>query len=104
MPDFENILKNAVQEALDKAAEDEIEDNPEEYWIGKDDCGCYNNGVGFVTINEEDIYDEEKAYEVAKENIAESIRDNDCEDFLQDLIIDSDKIRNAFADWIEKNF
>ena len=104
MPDFENILKNAVQEALDKAAEDEIEDNPEEYWIGKDDCGCYNNGVGFVTINEEDIYDEEKAYETAKENIVESIRDNDCEDFLRDLIIDSDKIRNAFADWIEKNF
>ena len=104
MPDFENILKNAVQEALDKAAEDEIEDNPEEYWIGKDDCGCYNNGVGFVTINEEDIYDEEKAYEAAKENIVESIRDNDCEDFLRDLIIDSDKIRNAFADWIEKNF
>ena len=104
MTDFENILKNAVQEALDTAAKDEIEYNPEEYWIGKDDCGCYNNGVGFVTINEEDIYDEEKAYEVAKENIAESIRDNDCEDFLQNLIIDSDKIRNAFADWIEKNF
>lgn len=104
MPDFENILKNAVQEALEKAAEDELERNSEEYWIGKDDCGCYNNGVGFVTINEEDIYDEEKAYEVAKENIVESIRDNDDEDFLQGLIIDSDKIRNAFADWIEKNF
>ena len=101
---FEDILKNAIQEALERAAEDEVECNPEEYWIGKDDCGCYNNGVGFVTINEEDIYDEEKAYEVAKENIVESIRDNDDGDFLRDLIIDSDKIRNAFADWIEKNF
>lgn len=101
---FVDILENEVYSLLNEARDDELERNSEEYWIGKDDCGCYNNGVGFVTINEEDVYDEDRAFVVAKETITDSIRnDSDC-DFLYNLFCDNEKIRWAFADWIEKNF
>ena len=101
---FEDILENEVKQALERVAEDELESNSEEYFLGMTDSGCYNNGVGFVTINPEPEYDEDKAYEVAKETITDSIRDDpDC-DFLYNLFCDNEKIRWAFAEWIEKNF
>lgn len=98
------LLTDKVVRRLCQMMNKEIERNPEDYYLGKNDCGCINNGVGMVTLGEEPYYDERKAYEVCKENLCESIRNRDIEEELHDLIVEDEDIREAFADWIKQNF
>lgn len=76
--DLLESLKEAFEEMVSEQADRLIEDNPEDYICGTSDCGYYHNGVGFASCGAtENEYDEEKAFEDAKENVIEALVNND---------------------------
>lgn len=62
-----------MKKLLNKIAKKLIEKNPDKYLLGEDDYGYYNNGVGMACYGKEKVYDEEQAYEDAKEYLIENI-------------------------------
>ena len=94
---MKNIIKNKIQEIADKL----IEDNPDEYRLGWASYGSYNNGVGMASYGGEWEYDEDKAYEDAKEKFAESIENYDSEEYLLQLL-ENDIFRNTLANMIRR--
>lgn len=94
---MKNIVKNKIQEIADKL----IEDNPDEYRLGYVDYGYYNNGVGMASCGGEWEYDEDKAYEDAKEKFAESVENYDSEEYLLQLL-ENDTFRNTLANMIRR--
>ncbi len=76
--DLLEALKEAFEEMVSEQADRLIEDNPEDYICGTSDCGYYHNGVGFASCGAtKNEYDEDKAFEDAKENVIEALVNND---------------------------
>ena len=76
--DLLEALKEAFEDMVSKQAEKLIELNPEDYVCGTSDCGYYHNGVGFASYGAtENEYDEDKAFEDAKEGVIEALVNND---------------------------
>lgn len=98
---LKDVIKSEYMVMLDNLVEDELERNGDEYIIGMDDCGCINNGVGFVTCDKQPEYDMDMVNEVVQGRVIESIRNGDTNGYLYDLVVNSDKVRNAFADFLE---
>lgn len=68
-----NTLKDAVRNFMDKQANSLIEANPEDYFIKTESYGSYNNGVGFASCGDEDIYDTCRAQNEVEANLIESL-------------------------------
>ena len=95
-----------MKKLLNKIAKELIEKNPDEYLLGEDDYGYYNNGVGMACYGKEKIYNEEQAYKDAKEYLIENINqwvgksdgipDMDIQDILQ-----VDAVYNFISNLIE---
>lgn len=66
-------LKSEISSFLSDVANRLIENNPEDYETGYTDYGYYHNGVGFACCGKEMTYNEDKAYEDAKEKLVEDI-------------------------------
>lgn len=99
--EFYEELKDAVEKQAEKLSKYLIENNPEDYFIGKSDCGCYNNGVGFVTIDEQDEFDEDKALRDAYERMAQDINNGgDDLELYYHLFIENNKLTSALANLI----
>lgn len=76
--DLLEALKEAFEDMVSNEAEKLIEFNPEDYVCGTSDCGYYHNGVGFASCGAtENEYDEDKAFEDAKEGVIEALVNND---------------------------
>lgn len=93
-------LKECLQDKIQEIADDLIENNPEAYCLGKD-TDYVNVGIGNVCVRSETIYDEDKAYEDAKEKFAESVENYDSEEYLLQLL-ENDTFRNTLANMIRR--
>ena len=99
--EFKNFLKVAdtvLEKLTESVAGDLIEKTPENYNPKFEDYGWYNNGVGMACCGGEYVYDEEKAYDDAKEKIAESI-EHDYIEYL-DVLFENKEFCTALADYI----
>lgn len=67
-------LKTELNNFISAIADKLIENNPEDYEKGYVDYGYYHNGVGMACYGKEMEYDEDKAFEDAKEKIIEDIQ------------------------------
>lgn len=68
-----NTLKDAVRNFMDKQANSLIEANPEDYFIKTESYGSFNNGVGFASCGDEDVYDTCRAQDEVEGNLLESL-------------------------------
>lgn len=76
--DLLEALKKTFEDMVSKRAEKLIELNPEDYICGTSDCGYYHNGVGFASCGAtENEYDEDQAFEDAKEEIIYELVNNE---------------------------
>lgn len=76
--DLLQALKEAFNELVDIRKDELIEKHPEDYICGTSDCGYYHNGVGFASCGAtENEYDEDKAYEDAKEEMVFELVNNE---------------------------
>lgn len=75
--DLLEALKEAFEEMVSERADKLIENNPEDYVCGTSDCGYENFGCGYVKLNEQYEYDEDQAYEDAKEEIISELVNNE---------------------------
>lgn len=92
------MLKTAFRKIISRLSEKLIEDYPEKYFEYETDCGYYNNGVGYdLCSRPEKVYDEDKAYEDAKENII-----SDIEDDNYDIFAENGELRAALIDLIRR--
>lgn len=99
---FYDELKKAVYDETGKLSEKLIENNPEEYAAGVSDCGYYNNGVGFVRIDPEQEYDEDKTFDDALQEIAVDVANEGCNyDFNQKFFVENNKITEILAKLIK---
>jgi hypothetical protein len=96
--EFYEELRDAVLRQAEHLADYLIENNPEDYVIGKSDCGYYNNGVGFVTIDEQDEFDEDKALIDAYERMAQDINNGgDDLELYYNFFVENDRLKSALA-------
>lgn len=76
--DLLEALKKAFNAMVEERAEKLLENHPEDYICGTSDCGYYHNGVGFASCGAtENEYDEDKAYEDAKEEMVFELVNNE---------------------------
>ena len=76
--DLLEALKKAFLAMANERADKLIEKSPEDYICGTSDCGYYHNGVGFASCGAtENEYDEDKAFEDAKEEIISELVNNE---------------------------
>lgn len=61
-----SVIDNMISDIKDKL----IEENPDEYYIGEESYGYYNNGVGMASCGSEKVYDEDRAWSDAAEKLA----------------------------------
>lgn len=80
-------LKSKFLQMAEKKAEELIEHNEDEYFI-KYDTDSVDVGVGSVCVRREAIYDEDRAFEDAKEIIVDELVNN--EDAVCDLFEDAE--------------
>ena len=96
--EFYEELRDAVEKQAEHLADYLIENNPEDYFIGKSDYGHYNNGVGFVTIGEQDEFDEDKALLDAYERMAQDISNGgDDLELYYKLFVENNRLTSALA-------
>lgn len=82
---FLTITDQIIKDYIKECSIDLIEKDPDEYYLETTDYGYYNNGVGFASCGgQEDIYDEDRAYDDAINNLKEEL-DNPAEDFYYRL-------------------
>lgn len=86
-------LKDVINNFLEIQANKRIDENPDEYFLGSQDYGVFNNGVGFSSYGSEKVYDTCKAYEDAQDEMIETLNAcagvNGCyvkEDLLNDFL------------------
>lgn len=78
------MLKDVIKDIVYNKSQRMIEDNPDEYFKYRTDAGYYNNGAGWDLCSApENVYDEDLAFEDAKEKILEDIDDSDFEIFIE---------------------
>lgn len=78
------MLKDVIKDIVYNQSQRLIEDDPQEYFLRKEDAGYINNGAGWVLCEApENVYDEERAFENAKEKIIENIDDFDFDIFIE---------------------
>lgn len=96
--EFYEELRDAAEKQAEHLIDYLIEDNPENYIIGKSDCGCYNNGVGFVTIDEQVEFDKDKALLDAYERMAQDINNGgDDLELYYELFANNNRLQTALA-------
>lgn len=89
MSDKKEEMVQALKDAFNKLAEERkerfLEEFPEEYETGrKEDCGYFNNGVGFAPCGaSENELDEERALEDAKQKIIEELVNADFDTIIE---------------------
>lgn len=78
-------LKDAFKKMAEKRKDYILENNSEEYETGrKEDCGYFNNGVGFAPCGaSENELDEERALEDAKQKIIEELVNADFDTIIE---------------------
>lgn len=96
--EFLRVATKSIDKLLEEVAQDLIESDEDEYCIGEDDYGCYNNGVGWASFGKEKVFDEQRAFEHAVDKVANNLRDMDSY-YLQCLLEDDD-FRKALVDLI----
>ena len=89
-------LGSIIDEKIESIAEQLIDENPDDYYLGEESLGWYHNGVGMASYGSHKAYDEDKAFEDAKEKLAEDTA-NGGEDY--ELLFD-DKIMTVLAKFI----
>ena len=86
-------MKTEIRKILSRNAERLIEEDPETYFKYETDCGYYNNGVGYaLCAAPEKVYDEDRAYEDAKENLISDIEDDNYDVFAENSELRDDLI------------
>lgn len=94
-------LRKAIKQLAEKRAEQLIENNPIKYEKGEGDYGYYNNGCGVVCYGKEPIYDENKAYVDAIEEVATDIANESYDyEYAIKLFIDNKELTSQLAEWI----
>ena len=91
-------LKEYLQDKIQEIADDLIENNPEAYCLGKD-TDYVNVGICNVCVRSETIYDEDAAFDDAREKFIESIEEGDSEGYIQDLL-ENDEFRESLVNII----
>lgn len=91
-----DTLKNIVRDLASDEAQRLIENNPDKYYKGESDYGCYNNGCGMASYGSEPLYDEDLAYEDALEAIA--IDTANGGEYYH--LLENEKLTSAIAEFI----
>ena len=94
--DLLDVLKSVIDEKIEKLKESLIENNPEEYYVGEESYGYYNNGVGMASYGSEKTYDEDRAWNDAAEILAIDTA-NGGDDYE---LLKNEKILTAIATFI----
>lgn len=68
--DLVDVLNSLIDKKIESIKEQLIEENPDEYYIGEESYGYYNNGVGMASYGSEKVYDEDRAWSDAAEKLA----------------------------------
>lgn len=89
-------LNDVIRDIISEEADRLIEEDPEEYYIGKENFGSMHNGCGFVSLNGGNVYDTDRAWEDAVEAIAIDIANGS--EYYQ--LFDNDKFTQALAKYI----
>lgn len=95
-------LRKAIQKESTDLAKTLIERDPEKYYVGESDYGYYNNGIGMACYGKEKIYDDDKAYNDARDTIAEDIANESVQyEYAIKLFIENKELTTALAKWIK---
>lgn len=95
-------LRRATCREISKLLEKLIEDDPEKYCTGTTDYGYYNNGIGMACYGKEKTYDDDKAYNDARDAIAEDIANESVQyEYAIKLFIENKELTTALAKWIK---
>lgn len=68
--DLVDVLNSLIDKKIESIKEQLIEENPDEYYVGEESYGYYNNGVGMASYGSEKVYDEDRAWSDAAEKLA----------------------------------
>ena len=89
-------LNDVIRDIIHEESNRLIEQDPEEYYIGKENFGSMNNGCGFVKLDGGNVYDEDRAWDDAVEAIAIDIANGS--EYYQ--LFDNNKFTEALAKYI----
>nr|DAK19835.1 MAG TPA: hypothetical protein [Caudoviricetes sp.] len=103
MENLKNVFVEALRGEIIKRRDNLLELDLNEgcfgkYYLGRD-CDKVNNGVGWVYVRDEVIQNEELAYDDAKQELVEEMKNADYETFYS--LIDDENVCNAIIKLLE---
>lgn len=95
---FFEVCRKLLQEKAERKAVDLIDDDPDEYFLYYDsdsvDVGC-----GMLTVRREAIYDEDRAYKDAVEQVKEELVKNENDEAYE--LFENEEFKQALTDLLK---